>query len=91
MFQRLRVYFFAGILVTAPISLTFYLAWLFISHDLSVVRSLCDTVMVMRSGRIVERGSAQQIHDNPREEYTRQLVAAAPDLEAVIARLGAEG
>ena len=67
------------------------LAWLFISHDLSVVRSLCDTVMVMRSGRIVERGSAQQIHDNPREEYTRQLVAAAPDLEAVIARLGAEG
>ena len=67
------------------------LAWLFISHDLSVVRSLCDTVMVMRSGRIVERGSAQQIHDNPREEYTRQLVAAAPDLEAVIARLGDEG
>jgi len=67
------------------------LAWLFISHDLSVVRSLCDTVMVMRSGRIVERGSAQQIHDHPREDYTRQLVAAAPDLEAVIARLGAEG
>jgi peptide/nickel transport system ATP-binding protein len=66
------------------------LAWLFISHDLSVVRSLCDTVMVMRSGRIVERGTAQQIHDNPGEAYTRQLVAAAPDLEAVIARRSAK-
>jgi microcin C transport system ATP-binding protein len=59
------------------------LAYLFISHDLRVVRALSEEVLVMREGRIVERGSAAQIFAEPREPYTRALMAAAFDLEAV--------
>jgi microcin C transport system ATP-binding protein len=59
------------------------LAYLFISHDLRVVRALSEEVLVMREGRIVERGPAAQIFADPREPYTRALMAAAFDLEAV--------
>jgi len=59
------------------------LAYLFISHDLRVVRALSDEVLVMREGRIVERGPAAQIFAEPREPYTRALMAAAFDLETV--------
>jgi microcin C transport system ATP-binding protein len=48
------------------------LAYLFISHDLRVVRALSEEVLVMREGRIVERGPAAQIFSEPREPYTRQ-------------------
>lgn len=54
------------------------LTMLFISHDLSVVRVLCDRVAVMSQGRIVEQGSAEQIFNNPQQEYTRELLAAIP-------------
>ncbi len=57
------------------------LAYLFISHDLSVVRALSDEVIVMRDGHLVEQGPAQQIFDNPREGYTRALISAAFDIE----------
>ena len=50
---------------------------MFISHDLAVVRALSDEIMVMKSGKVVERGNAEQIFDRPREEYTRDLIAAA--------------
>jgi oligopeptide transport system ATP-binding protein len=53
------------------------LAYLFISHDLAVVRALSDEIMVMRSGKVVERGPVELIFDRPREEYTRNLIAAA--------------
>ena len=67
------------------------LAWLFISHDLSVVHALCDTVMVMQHGRIVEAGPAKQLYAAPKETYTRELISAAPDLAAALARrTGAE-
>ena len=53
------------------------LAYLFISHDLAVVRALSDEIMVMKSGKVVERGPVELIFDRPREEYTRNLIAAA--------------
>nr|WP_148234815.1 ABC transporter ATP-binding protein [Pseudooceanicola batsensis] len=53
------------------------LAYLFISHDLNVVRAMSHRVMVMKQGDVVEVGTAQQVFDNPRHAYTRQLLAAA--------------
>jgi ABC-type microcin C transport system duplicated ATPase subunit YejF len=53
------------------------LAYVFISHDLAVVRALSDEIMVMKSGRVVERGSAEEVFHRPREAYTRDLIAAA--------------
>ena len=59
------------------------LAYLFISHDLRVVRALADEVIVMRAGRVVEQGPTTEIFEHPRQPYTRALMAAAFDLEAV--------
>ena len=59
------------------------LAYLFISHDLKVVRALADELIVMKDGRVVEQGPADRIFDSPAEEYTRALMAAAFDIEAV--------
>ncbi|MCB8821195.1 ABC transporter ATP-binding protein [Microvirga rosea] len=53
------------------------LAYVFISHDLAVVRALSDEIMVMKNGKVVERGSAEEIFERPREDYTRDLIAAA--------------
>jgi microcin C transport system ATP-binding protein len=61
------------------------LAYLFISHDLKVVRALSDEILVMRAGQIVERGPAADIFEHPREPYTRALMAAALDLEVASA------
>jgi microcin C transport system ATP-binding protein len=59
------------------------LAYMFISHDLKVVRALADEVIVMRAGRVVEQGPARDVFGNPREAYTRALIAAAFNIEAV--------
>ncbi len=56
------------------------LTLIFISHDLSVVRHLCDRVAIMYRGRIVEEGPAAEIYDSPRHDYTRRLLAAVPVL-----------
>lgn len=53
------------------------LAFLFISHDLRVVRAMAHTIMVMRAGEVVEQGATDQIFDDPRHDYTRALLAAA--------------
>jgi microcin C transport system ATP-binding protein len=58
------------------------LAYLFISHDLKVVRALSDELIVMRDGKVVEQGPARQIFESPQQAYTRALMAAAFDLEA---------
>jgi microcin C transport system ATP-binding protein len=57
------------------------LAYLFISHDLRVVRALSDYVIVLRSGRVMEQGLATELFDNPQHPYTKALMAAAFDLE----------
>ena len=59
------------------------LAYLFISHDLRVVRAMAHDIAVMRQGRVVEHGPAAQVFASPREAYTRALMAAALDLKAV--------
>ncbi len=58
------------------------LAYLFISHDLKVVRALADELIVMREGRVVEQGPARTVFEAPRDDYTKALLAAAFDLEA---------
>ena len=60
----------------------YQLAYLFISHDLKVVRALSHKVMVMKQGDVVEQGDAAQVFENPRTEYTRTLLAAALDHKA---------
>jgi len=58
------------------------LAFLFISHDLKVVRALASEVIVMRAGKVVEQGPSREIFERPRQAYTRALIAAAFDIEA---------
>ncbi len=57
------------------------LAYLFISHDLKVVRALADDIIVMKQGQVVEQGPSAQIFDNPADEYTRTLMTAAFELQ----------
>ncbi|MER8509069.1 ABC transporter ATP-binding protein [Mesorhizobium sp. M0894] len=57
------------------------LAYLFISHDLRVIRALANEVIVMRNGRIVEAGPSEQIFGNPRTDYTKALISAAFKIE----------
>ena len=64
----------------ADLSDRFGLTYLFISHDLSVVRSITDRVLVMKAGRIVEAGSTETVFNRPRHAYTKSLIAAAPRL-----------
>lgn len=61
------------------------LSLLFITHDLRVAAQICDRIVVMQHGRIVEQGSAEQIFLRPREAYTRSLLAAIPGRESPVA------
>jgi len=57
------------------------LTYVFISHDLKVVRALAHELLVMQHGKVVEQGPADQVFDRPQCDYTRRLLAAAIDLE----------
>ncbi len=57
------------------------LAYLFISHDLKVVRALCNYVIVMKNGKVVEEGPSRDIFETPKDEYTKALLAAAFDIK----------
>jgi microcin C transport system ATP-binding protein len=61
------------------------LAYLFISHDLKVIRALADDVIVMRNGKVEEQGTAEEIFEKPKTEYTRALMAAAFEIRATAA------
>lgn len=61
------------------------LAMLFVTHNLPLVRSIADEVAVMSEGRIVEFGTAEEVIGNPREEYTKRLIAATPSIERSMA------
>jgi oligopeptide transport system ATP-binding protein len=64
------------------------LTYLFIAHDLAVVRAMSDTIAVMHDGRLVEQGPAEQVYTRPQTDYTRALLAAVPvaDPERMLAR-----
>ncbi len=65
----------------ADLSTRHGLSYLFISHDLHVVRAITDRVMIMKSGQIVEEGATETVFADPQHDYTRTLLAAAPVLE----------
>nr|WP_246413606.1 ATP-binding cassette domain-containing protein [Martelella radicis] len=70
----------------------FNLTYIFVSHDLSVVRYICDEIMVMYFGEVVERGSRDQVFTDPQHAYTQTLFKATPraDVESIRARLAAK-
>jgi len=59
------------------------LSYIFISHDLKVVRAMADQVIVMRNGKVVEEGEVELIFEDPQNDYTKSLITAAFDLETV--------
>jgi peptide/nickel transport system ATP-binding protein len=73
----------AGILnLLLDLQQQFGLSYLFVSHDLAVVKHLAHDVAVMYRGTIVEHGPAEEVFGNPRHEYTRALLAAVPGSDA---------
>ncbi|WP_298679119.1 ABC transporter ATP-binding protein [uncultured Lentibacter sp.] len=64
----------------ADLGTRFGLTYLFISHDLSVVRNVTDRCLVMQAGEIVEEGATEDVFERPRHDYTKQLIAAVPQL-----------
>jgi peptide/nickel transport system ATP-binding protein len=68
----------------AELSNRFNVSYLFVSHDLSVVRAITDRVLVMRKGRIVEEGPTERVFASPQHPYTASLIAATPNLERAL-------
>lgn len=65
------------------------LTLVFVSHDLSVVRHVCDRVAVMHAGQIVETGATEQVYEDPQHSYTRRLIAAVPTLGKALSGVSA--
>ena len=64
----------------SDLSTSLGLTYLFITHDLTVVKAIADRVMVMKSGQIIEEGVTADVFDAPQQDYTRTLIASAPQL-----------
>ncbi len=64
----------------------FNLTYIFISHDLNVVKFMSDRILVMNQGQIVEQGAAESIYRSPQQEYTRRLIASIPTGKKVRSR-----
>ena len=62
----------------------FNLTYIFISHDLGVVRHMCDYIYIMHRGRFVEAGTREDIYNNPKHIYTRKLIASIPDTDPTL-------
>ena len=62
------------------------LSMLFITHNLALIRTIADRVVVMTDGRIVETGAVAEVFEAPRAEYTRKLLANTPSIEAALGR-----
>jgi peptide/nickel transport system ATP-binding protein len=62
------------------------ITWLLIGHDLAVMRHMADELMVMRAGKVVEQGAADDLLSRPHHDYTRELLAASPRVEEALAR-----
>lgn len=60
----------------------------YITHDLHTVQAVCDDVIVMHHGEVVERGRSREVLENPQDDYTKQLVEAAPTVDAALERRG---
>jgi peptide/nickel transport system ATP-binding protein len=60
------------------------IAYVFISHDMRLVRGFADRVLVMRGGRMVEEGRVADVLEHPRDPYTAALIAASPDLDEAL-------
>jgi peptide/nickel transport system ATP-binding protein len=67
------------------------MAMIFVTHDLAVARDVCDDVLVLYAGYVVERGAAEVVIDEPCHPYTRGLVAAVPELDGSIVAVGISG
>ncbi len=64
----------------AELASEYGLSYLFISHDLSVIRSITDRCLVMKDGKIIEEGSTKKLLEQPQNAYTQKLISAAPKL-----------
>ena len=62
------------------------IAVVLISHDLAVVKNVCDRVCVMKDGLFVEQGEAAKVLDSPQDDYTRRLLSAVPDVRRALRR-----
>ena len=67
------------------------LSYLFVAHDLAVVRYVCDRILVMYLGEIVEEGTADELFENPRHPYTQALISAVPDVAKGLENRGQSG